>query len=163
MTSWKCYSLDLSFIQDRRATYCIWHIICNSLPKHGCCQSTVHVFCIQVFVFTIEEQRSCVAPQKVSEGLAHHGKAEHRSILKRKRPKLVLQRHSLHHRITLCWKVPDLHKLWSKCHIWPYPTSCLHHESSINDDFFFSLLILKIFSTMQNIRDLMYPLIKCHC
>ncbi|OBS75793.1 hypothetical protein A6R68_17753 [Neotoma lepida] len=49
---------------DRRVTYCIWHIICNSLPKYGRCQSTVDILRIQIFIFTIEKQCSRITPQK---------------------------------------------------------------------------------------------------
>ena len=73
------------FLGEKSITYWIRDIICNSLPKHRCCQATVDIFCIQVFIFTIKKQCSSITPQKVSKCLAHHGKAKYRSILKKEK------------------------------------------------------------------------------
>lgn len=123
-TSYNCLTVDLSFLQDWRVTYCIGHIVRHSLPKHGRGQSAVDILRIQIFIFTIEEQRSGVTPQKVSEGLAHHGEAKYRSILKEKGDVTSLTSQTK--------ESTKYSQTFKPVFIWPYYISCLHHKSSIN-------------------------------
>jgi hypothetical protein len=67
---------------SRSPTYWVWHIVGNSLAKNRSCQFTIHFFCIQIVILTVEEQTCGVRSNEVSERFANHCETEHWAILR---------------------------------------------------------------------------------